>query len=298
MDNDSFINLTICTWNYRLVMLKKDIKVIVFDYDGTLVPKNRQYSDLDDKLVELLNKLKKENIELVIATGRHPTYIEKRVKKIKFNIIIGYSGNIVYHNKKIDSYIFEKKDIKELINYFKERNELDIRLFTINNYVVCQNEYEKNIQQERINKNRNLIDLNGVCDLIISDYINKDINLNICRICIKLSSLNKREAIQNEFCKQFYNYRLVKTGDKQVEILNINYSKSSRICELIKKMNYTKDNIITIGDDENDYEMLNDFSNSYFVGDSNLTYIKDVSSYHELSCEKAIIKILKELKND
>lgn len=51
------------------------IKIIFFDIDGTLI--DMQKKQISEKMIETLQKLKKNGIKLCIATGRAPITLPK-----------------------------------------------------------------------------------------------------------------------------------------------------------------------------------------------------------------------------
>lgn len=58
------------------------IKIIFFDIDGTLI--DMQKKQISEKMIETLQKLKKNGIKLCIATGRAPITLPK-IKEIEFD---------------------------------------------------------------------------------------------------------------------------------------------------------------------------------------------------------------------
>ena len=61
----------------------KNIKMIFFDIDGTLIPFKKK--DISDKLVFALEKLKERGIKICLATGRSPFQLPK-FKGISFDV--------------------------------------------------------------------------------------------------------------------------------------------------------------------------------------------------------------------
>ncbi|MFQ8581785.1 MAG: HAD family hydrolase, partial [Holdemania massiliensis] len=70
------------------------IRLAAFDFDGTLVPKDILNLDLETDIVALLQKLRQQGVYITVATGRHPSYILKRIHRFTFDAIVGYSGNV------------------------------------------------------------------------------------------------------------------------------------------------------------------------------------------------------------
>lgn len=68
----------------------KDIKIIFFDIDGTLV--NMGAKDLSEKTVETLRRLQENGIKICIATGRSPAALPKL--PVKFDAYLLFNGSL------------------------------------------------------------------------------------------------------------------------------------------------------------------------------------------------------------
>ena len=69
------------------------IKIIFFDIDGTLI--DMQKKQISEKMIETLQKLKKNGIKLCIATGRAPITLPK-IKEIEFDAWLTFNGSLCY----------------------------------------------------------------------------------------------------------------------------------------------------------------------------------------------------------
>ncbi len=275
-------------------MSDRVIKVVVLDFDGTLVPKDRPGLDLDDTTVDLLSELRKRNIFLFVATGRHPSFIEKRIKRFDFDAIVGYSGNVILHGDEVNFYKFKKADIKRFYDFFKNYPDVESKLYSPQAIATCQSVEAKNRELERLDSGK-IIDLNGVTDFLLDAYLDGKSYFEYCRYTVRFKDFSKREAVSLEFSKHFADFHLVKTGDKQVEILYKNYSKASRLKELARRLGIDTDAIVTVGDDENDYEMLKEFE-SFYVGDSANERLRKAATFSVSSCKDALNTILESRK--
>lgn len=71
-------------------------KIIFFDIDGTLIDMKKK--QISDKTVEMLQRLKENNIIICIATGRSPVTLP-RFEKIAFDAFLTYNGSYCYNRK-------------------------------------------------------------------------------------------------------------------------------------------------------------------------------------------------------
>ena len=72
----------------------KNIKMIFFDVDGTLVPLDKD--DISDKSVFALNKLQENGIKICVATGRAPIQLPK-FRGINFDVYLNFNGSLVFN---------------------------------------------------------------------------------------------------------------------------------------------------------------------------------------------------------
>ncbi|MDL2311203.1 HAD-IIB family hydrolase, partial [Peptostreptococcaceae bacterium OttesenSCG-928-C18] len=84
-------------------------KVICLDLDGTLLDDKKEISELNLKILEVLQL---RGIEIVIATGRGLTRIEQLTKNMKFpHVIIANNGAIAKSSSKDDILFYNTLDI-------------------------------------------------------------------------------------------------------------------------------------------------------------------------------------------
>lgn len=269
------------------------IQLIVFDFDGTLVPKDVPNVDIDNKTLQSIFSLQKKGVRFMIATGRHPSFIFKRIHTISFDRIVGYSGNIVYQNEIYEPYIFHKNEISSFYHYINMNSDSELTLYSDEAVVYCSTKKKQEETRKRLlNAEQIIVDVNGVSEYLVKDYLQQPMNPTICRICIRFQDWNQYENRRKEFEKTFPGYRLVKTGGNQAEVLYEERSKASEILRIAKDMGISKEEVATIGDDENDYEMLKLFPYSFYVGEDNIR-LEKAATYRMKDCKEALDYILK-----
>ena len=106
----------------RVIYMSK-YKIIFIDIDDTLNPSN---GTISPKTKEIMDKLKENNIEVVVNTGRSANYaIEKSKEGNLSNYIISSNGAEVY-NYKTKEVIYSKSIpsdiVKNVYEYCKEYN--------------------------------------------------------------------------------------------------------------------------------------------------------------------------------
>ncbi len=101
-------------------LVKRGIRCILFDINNTLV--SNRSKEIDSKLVELIDKLKKMNIEPIIYTSLN----DKRVNYFKENLHIDGYGKVYKHSSKKFGNILSKYKESE-IALVGDEMVLDIR---------------------------------------------------------------------------------------------------------------------------------------------------------------------------
>ena len=240
------------------------IRLAALDFDGTLVPKDVPNVDLNDQTAALLEQLRCRGLRLIVATGRHPSFIQKRIRKFQFDAVIGYSGN-VSHGRQKEAAAF-RLDMIQAVYVFAQNNPgLEMTLYSDHGIACGSSSESREALLKKWRRTDRICDLNGVADFLISD-IRKATTMQISRICLHLDRWELYPGIKSEFQIHFPGYRLVKTGDKQAEVLAQGRSKASEILRLAHSLGISADQIACAGDDENDIEMLQLFDHSYYIG--------------------------------
>lgn len=233
-----------------------DIKIIAFDLDGTLVRKD---GSISNNTIEAFKKLKNKGIKLIPTTGRTIHSVIEIFKKLGIyeegNLGIFNTGSVIQEliTSKI---IYEKclnmndyKIIRENVS-----SDYDVSVYTPD-YIYVSGEVSKEV----------LFD-NEILGMEIKK-INLLENLNISRINIMGSKelLDKFCSQEHKFLSPYYTVRNI---DISYEILNKDSSKGNAVEYLSKLYGVSLDNIMCIGDGNNDISMLNKVKYSVAMGNA------------------------------
>ncbi|TDT69127.1 hypothetical protein EV215_1469 [Hypnocyclicus thermotrophus] len=220
----------------------KNIKLIVCDLDGTLLNSNHEISDFN---IEILKKLKKNGLEIILASGRSYEAMLPTINKLNLtNEIISYNGAAIYKNNNL---IFQKvlsKNIsKELINIGKTKN---IYFHAFHNFKWYIEEFTNEAKEykERSGLQEHYIDFSTLE------------NPNF----LKLMYISSKENIDilEKFLKEKYKNTIYlgRSNDNFLEVMHKNVSKANALKQILKNKNFNTENIMAFGDGFNDYEML------------------------------------------
>lgn len=247
-------------------------KLIAIDLDGTLL---NSYGEVSKVNKQAINMAIKKNIEVVLTSGRMPKAILPIANEINANnYIISANGASIYDVKNdeiiYNNYISKEKTL-EIIDIC-EKNNMFYSLYT-NNVILTKSLNYNILYYNSENKNKSedkKIKINIISDMYkyVQEYKNDDfLKFTICdnSEIIFRSVINKLKSIKNidvlevsHMSKKIINY-----GSQEhevsyfyTEITNQNVNKWTALQELMKKMGIQKEEVIAIGDNINDQDMI------------------------------------------
>ena len=285
-------------------------KLIAMDIDGTLL---NSYGEVTDKNKQAINMALEKNIEVVLTSGRMPKAILPIANEINANkYIISGNGAAIYDVQK-DKIIYNnymsKKKVLEIIDIC-EKNSMFYNVYTNNviltkslnyNILFYHSENKKKTDDKKIKIN--------IMDNVykyIEEYENEDfLKITICdndEFVFK-SIMNKLKKIKNVDILEVAHMsrKIINHGSEEheiayfyTEITNQNVNKWTALQELIEKLGIQKEEVITIGDNINDKEMIQNAGIGIVTGNSSpeMQKIADeiVASNNESGVAEAIYK--------
>lgn len=229
-------------------------KVLVVDYDRTLFINN------DDMLnnINSINKFRENGNIFIIATGRTYNSLKKEIDKynIEYDYLILNHGSLVI-----------KKDKSTLFHYKIDRNIL----FDITNYL---SKYKpKSVMYSYYTEDTN--DIN---------------NPDISKITIGFQKdIETFKKVMMDVVKKYNNkLNIYFTQNYEIEIISKETNKSRAIDLLMKKANFKKENIYTIGDSYTDIDMINDYNGSCM--EKSIDILKNNKNIKKYSSVSVLIK--------
>ncbi len=295
----------------KIERMKNMYKLIAIDLDGTLL---NSYGEVSKENCEAIKNAINNGIEVVIASGRMKGSIISIAEEIgATNYIISGNGAILYDNKN-DKILYEsflnKEKVLKIIKICEE-NSIYYNIYTENeviaknlNYNVLFYNYENSKKVEDKQTKINIIE-------DVYKYVEKTnaniVKITICdenqaifnRIINKLKQINDIDVLDIEHMSR----KKIMSGTEEVnigyyytEIMNKNINKWTAIQELIKNLGIEEKEVIAIGDNVNDKEMVEKAGLGIAIGNSWLEkeHIGDIfiSDNNSNDIAKNITKIL------
>ena len=267
-------------------------KLIAIDLDGTLL---NSYGEVSNKNKEIIQKAIEKNVEVVLASGRPIMSVKNLANEIGCNnYMICGNGAITYdiQNEEIiyDRFL-EKSKVLQIIKICEE-NSIFYNVYTKDTILTKSLNYsilfynQENATKPEDKKTR--ITLMQNIEEYIKNREDEDyLKITICdndkiifgSIIRKLRTIKDIEVLDVEHMSR----KIIKDGTDNVsleffytEISNTNVDKWKAIENLIEKLEIKKEEVIAIGDNVNDSQMVKNAGLGIMMGNS-APYIKEIA---------------------
>lgn len=244
------------------------IKLWVSDIDGTLMNYDSSYTS---RMANLIEKIKKSDCKLVLATGRMFMGADFAAQKFKLNTpVICYQGAVV----RTKDEILWQKPIKneiayEIINYLKNKN---IHTHVYNDDILYVEDDNIEIMNAYCN-NR------GTTYVVVDDFNKIKLN-NVPKILAVILDEAKMREIKEDLSKKYKNVlTIVQSSPIYLEINDKEASKGKALDFLKEYLNLKDENVIASGDQDNDIELLEHAGYRVCVN-NNSKKLKEIAKYH------------------
>ena len=285
-------------------------KLVAIDLDGTML---NSYGMVTENTKQVIKNTINKGTEVIIASGRPIDSIKTIAKEIgSENYFIAGNGALIYDIKK-DEIIYEKfmnkQKVLEIIKICEE-NSISYNIYTEKTIIAKGLKYnvlyyyKENLKKEE-NKKTNITIVEDVYEYIKNLENEKFLKITVCdetksvfnSIIRKLRTVEDIDVLDVLHMSR----KMIKQGTEDVpieyyytEISLKDVDKWNAIEYLANKMNISKDEIIAIGDNINDKEMIENAKVGIAMGQSTpvITEIADfvTSNNNEDSVAKALEK--------
>lgn len=227
--------------------MTNDVKLIALDLDGTLLNSAKEISAPN---IEAIQEARQKGVEVVLTTGRPLAAIQPFLKTLKMldfdDFSITFNGGLVQRNtgeilsKRVLSY-----DDVRLIK--QETQALEIPCDILSDDIVYVTESARQSQYGFINS---LLEFHPVKfeDLAQDAIYNKIVS------CTDASFLDLQIP---KFPKTLFDqFEIFKTRDILLEFMPKGINKAFGLSKLIEQLDITSENVMAMGDEENDLSMI------------------------------------------
>jgi len=241
-----------------------NIQLIASDLDGTIIDRNNYISQ---KNFEAIEKIHAKNIPFAICTGKSYSVSQKICKQL--NATYGIFGNgTQIINLQTEKELFRRTLSKEdflFILTIAKRYNYHIHLYTENEIITERLEF-LDLRNFTLNSESVSPSLKFTVVDNIESYINKHSN-NIFSIVVStessslinfqnLISINKNISFAYINKRGIFRDNIINKDYEYLNIFPTNINKNEAIIFLANYLNISQKNILAIGDNINDFEMI------------------------------------------
>lgn len=260
-------------------------KFVAIDLDGTLL---NSYGEVTQNTKQALLKAKSQGVEIVLSSGRPISSTESLAKELGVdNYLISGNGAAVYDikNQKLIMDRFLNKE--QVLNIAKlcEDNSFFYNVYTEDEVIANSLNYNvlfyhkenlKKIEEKRTHINV----VQNILKYIEESGKDKFLKITVCdesqfifnSIMKRLKLIDGIDVLETEYMSR----KKIKSGTEDIniqyfytEVTNQNVNKWSAIEFLIDKLNINREEVVAIGDNMNDIEMIQNAGLGIVMGNSN-----------------------------
>lgn len=251
-----------------------DIKLCVFDLDGTLLNSNKEITQVT---IDAIESLKKYNIKYTIATGRIDTLARKYQRQINSDLpIISCNGSLIrdLKNNVLYKEVLDFNIIKKLVNFYKE-NKLHFMFYTEQCVLSTPNNPRLKLL-EKLNLSSNPEDRFEI--KILDKNIDCYSNLTYLKALNHIDDRSLLLDTEVKLRELFKGLSIVSSAKELLDIMPTGVTKGSGLSHFCEILNINREQVCVFGDNFNDLEMIT-FSGISIVPDNGEESIKNIATY-------------------
>lgn len=248
-------------------------KLIATDLDGTLVTDDKK---LTDSTIKNVKRALKKNVKIIISSARAFYRLERYIDELDLRkenqYTICFNGAMIVENitgEVLYSKNLDKQEVNELISLGKQLN-VPIMLYS-------KSAHRAEAIPEVIQKNENSKGMN----LKIENFneIDFDKEENYIYKIVFMDKPEKIIEIRKKLLKEIIDkYEVTSSVPEYIEFVKKGIKKSEAIKFIMDKCKIKQEEVIAIGDGENDVEMLR-FAGLGIAMDNANHYVKENADY-------------------
>jgi Cof subfamily protein (haloacid dehalogenase superfamily) len=251
-------------------------KLVAIDIDGTLMNDRKE---ITKEVNDAIQAAKAKGVKVVICTGRPIVGVQSIIEELKLNdeddYVITFNGALVQntHTKDVESQItLAYENLKELY-------DLSLKLHSPLQFFDTESLYTPNREISRYTVHEAHINQIPIHYLPIGE-VPKDMLIPKVMFIDEPERLN---TIIANIPESFWDkYTFVKSTPFFLEILDPRVSKGNAVKQLAEKLGITREEVICIGDGENDLSMI-EYAGCGVAMANAESVVKEVAQFHTLS---------------
>lgn len=245
----------------------KDIKLVVFDIDGTLLDAGKDR--IEDSAVEAIHALKANGIMVGVATGRSMDFIKAHVKEVldcDYYVTINGHCTLNRHKEVIIQHPLETSSVTRLLRLCESLNipmglKTAHQMVVLNDYKGFYDHYSQGFD---------------VHHLLMDNTVDKDYYLkDKPALGIFLIANN---ALIDAHRSAFPEFKFIGAGSHGMDVFRADINKTKGIEEILHLVDMDWTHVMVVGDGDNDIEMMKKAAIAVAMGNGTAA-CKAVSNY-------------------
>lgn len=219
------------------------IKLIATDIDGTILKHNYEFNQ---EVKDCISTLTKHGIKIVLVTGRMYSATQHIVKELGLETpVVSYQGGLIKHKGET---LYEKnlhsKCVKEIINWAK-KNNIHVNLYLNDELYV---EKDNTTIQRYIRQ--------GISNFVVKSFDEIKLEKINKMVLIDFEDENKVTMWRDYLATKYTDLHIIKSTPHFCEVCHAEATKAYAVNFLKNYWGLKKEEIMTIGDQNNDIELL------------------------------------------
>ncbi|MEW4354239.1 sugar-phosphatase [Streptococcus pneumoniae] len=248
-----------------------NIQLVAVDIDGTLLTSQKE---ITPEVFDAIQDAKAAGVKVVIATGRPIAGVKQLLSDLHLNeegnFVVTFNGGLVQDTVTGQEFVKETMSYDDYLDIEVLSRKLGVHMHAITKDGI-------------FTANRNI----GKYTVYESSLVNMPIFYRTPeemkdKEIVKMMYIDEPEildaAIAQLPAELYERYNLVKSAPFYLEILPKATSKGAAIMHLAEKLGFTKEQVMAIGDEENDRSMLEAVGNPVVMENGN-PEIKKIAKY-------------------
>lgn len=228
-------------------------KIVTCDLDETLLKKD---GSISHENILAIKRIIKQGIKFIPNTGRSFLSIENLLKTLNLfqksgQYVISYNGSAVVENKNnkvIINHQMPYEEAKKVFEIALAFNRKDVQIYTLNNLYIY-----KPLKSDEVYLRTRGVKYHKIFKKDFYPFKNKKIVKIIAANPDKRKRLKLRSIIEKKFLNRI---NVTFSSNLYTEINHYKVNKGKAVLDLAKRLGIKKNQIIAIGDNNNDLPML------------------------------------------
>ena len=236
------------------------IKAIFLDFDGTVY--SHKTKQIPDSAYEAILKAQAKGIKVLLATGRDASELDTfDCRGLQFDGFVLDDGQLLLgKNKEIIEVTYIQGEEKQIIVDLFNNKKVPVMIRNLNSGFM-----------NFIDENTKLAFKDVDTDLPpVQEYNNEDILI--------ATVITDDEKEREQMKELFKNLTITWWHEHSADLVSKNSNKATGILKILNKLNIDVKDTMSIGDGENDIEMLEQCENSIAMGNA-IDEVKAIASY-------------------